>query len=107
MAHRLLKAKSWTFRDNSYKKRLYAETEKMAKQYPGYMSFQGKLGEPIEDKALQILKLQALGRSNEMIAEDLHISVSTVKYHCRENYRKLGVNGKAAAIAEARKRQLI
>ena len=79
----------------------------MAKQYPGYMSFQGKLEEPIEDKALQILKMQALGRSNEMIAEDLHISVSTVKYHCRENYRKLGVNGKAAAIAEARKRQLI
>lgn len=107
MAHRLLKAKSWTFRDNSYKKRLYAETEKMAKQYPGYMSFQGKLEGPIEDKALQILKLQALGRSNERIAEELHISVSTVKYHCRENYRKLGVNGKAAAIAEARKRQLI
>ena len=107
LAYRLLKAKSWTFRDNSYKKRLYAETEKMAKQYPGYMSFQGKLEEPIEDKALQILKMQALGRSNEMIAEDLHISVSTVKYHCRENYRKLGVNGKAAAIAEARKRQLI
>ena len=72
----------------------------MAKQYPGYMSFQGKLEEPIEDKALQILKLQALGCSNEVIAEELHISVSTVKYHCRENYRKLGVNGKAAAIAE-------
>ena len=107
MAYRLLKVKNWAFRDNSYKKRLFAETEKMAKQYPGYMSFQGKLEESIEDKALQILKLQALGRSNEVIAEELHISVSTVKYHCRENYRKLGVNGKAAAIAEARKRRLI
>ena len=107
MVYRLLKVKNWAFRDNSYKKRLFAETEKMAKQYPGYMSFQGKLEEPIEDKALQILKLQALGCSNEVIAEELHISVSTVKYHCRENYRKLGVNGKAAAIAEARKRRLI
>ena len=107
MVYRLLKVKNWAFRDNSYKKRLFAETEKMAKQYPGYMSFQGKLEEPIEDKALQILKLQALGCSNEVIAEQLHISVSTVKYHCRENYRKLGVNGKAAAIAEARKRRLI
>lgn len=107
MVYRLLKVKNWAFRDNSYKKRLFAETEKMAKQYPGYMSFQGKLEEPIADKALQILKLQALGCSNEVIAEELHISVSTVKYHCRENYRKLGVNGKAAAIAEARKRRLI
>ena len=107
MVYRLLKVKNWAFRDNSYKKRLFAETEKMAKQYPGYMSFQGKLEEPIEDKALQILKLQALGCSNEVIAEELHISVSTVKYHCRENYRKLGVNGKTAAIAEARKRRLI
>lgn len=107
MVYRLLKVKNWAFRNNSYKKRLFAETEKMAKQYPGYMSFQGKLEEPIEDKALQILKLQALGCSNEVIAEELHISVSTVKYHCRENYRKLGVNGKAAAIAEARKRRLI
>ena len=107
MVYRLLKVKNWAFRDNSYKKRLFADTEKMAKQYPGYMSFQGKLEEPIEDKALQILKLQALGCSNEVIAEELHISVSTVKYHCRENYRKLGVNGKAAAIAEARKRRLI
>mgnify|MGYP002543127579 FL=1 len=107
MVYRLLKVKNWAFRDNSYKKRLFAETEKMAKQYPGYMSFKGKLEEPIEDKALQILKLQALGCSNEVIAEELHISVSTVKYHCRENYRKLGVNGKAAAIAEARKRRLI
>lgn len=107
MVYRLLKVKNWAFRDNSYKKRLFAETEKMVKQYPGYMSFQGKLEEPIEDKALQILKLQALGCSNEVIAEELHISVSTVKYHCRENYRKLGVNGKAAAIAEARKRRLI
>ena len=83
MVYRLLKVKNWAFRDNSYKKRLFAETEKMAKQYPGYMSFQGKLEEPIEDKALQILKLQALGCSNEVIAEELHISVSTVKYHCR------------------------
>ena len=82
MVYRLLKVKNWAFRDNSYKKRLFAETEKMAKQYPGYMSFQGKLEEPIEDKALQILKLQALGCSNEVIAEELHISVSTVKYHC-------------------------
>lgn len=106
-AYRMLKAGNWIFADRIYKKRLFAETEKMARQYPGYMSFQGRLEEPIEDKALQILKLQALGCSNEKIAEELHISVSTVKYHCRENYRKLDVNGKAAAIAEARKRRLI
>lgn len=41
------------------------------------------------------------------IAGQLGLAEVTVKYHCRETYRKLGVNGKAAAVNEARKRKLI
>ena len=47
------------------------------------------------------------GRSMNKIAGQLGLAEVTVKYHCRETYRKLGVNGKAAAVNEARKRKLI
>lgn len=40
-------------------------------------------------------------------AGQLGLAEVTVKYHCRETCRKLGVNGKAAAVNEARKRKLI
>ena len=41
------------------------------------------------------------------IAQRMKLSEATVKYHCRETYRKLGVKNKTAAIAEARRRKLI
>lgn len=51
--------------------------------------------------------MQAEGDSMNKIAGQLGLAEVTVKYHCRETYRKLGVNGKAAAVNEARKRKLI
>ena len=57
--------------------------------------------------ALKILRLQAEGCSTEQIAKSLKISPSTVKYHSRETCRKLGVNGKTAAVNEARNRKMI
>ena len=57
--------------------------------------------------ARKILRMQAEGDSMNKIAGQLGLAEVTVKYHCRETYRKLGVNGKAAAVNEARKRKLI
>ena len=59
------------------------------------------------DTARKILRMQAEGDSMNKIAGQLGLAEVTVKYHCRETYRKLGVNGKAAAVNEARKRKLI
>jgi LuxR family maltose regulon positive regulatory protein len=39
--------------------------------------------------------------TNEEIAEDLCLSVNTVKTHLRAIYRKLGVSSRRAAIAAA------
>ena len=47
------------------------------------------------------------GMASAAIAQSMKLSEATVKYHCRETYRKLGVKNKTAAIAEARKRKLI
>ena len=59
------------------------------------------------DKALKILRLQAEGLSVEKIAGQLGLSKAGVKYYNQETYKKLGVNNKAAAVAEARSRRLL
>ena len=43
----------------------------------------------------------------EEIAQKLHITGNTVKYHSKQTYRKLGVSGKASAVNEAKNRGLI
>ena len=46
-----------------------------------------------------LLGLLAKGRSNQALAEELGISINTVKYHLRGVYEKLSVNSRGQAIA--------
>ena len=95
-----------TVRDRNYYDRVIEETRNMAKFYPVYLK-EAAYEETFNENALQILRYQALGLSNEKIAEKMQISINTVKYHCRENYQKLGVKNRVAAVAEAQKKNLI
>lgn len=81
------------------------ESKKMAELYPEYLKDASAIELP--DRALQILRLQAQGLSNEEISQELSVALSTIKYHCRETYQKLGVGSRTAAVVEARKRKLI
>ena len=54
------------------------------------------------ETALAILRLQAEGLSVNQISERLSMKAATVKYHTKENYRKLGVSGKTDAVLAAR-----
>lgn len=82
------------------------ETEKMNRLYPSYLK-KNSADLSFSENAIKILRLQAAGMTYEEIAVLLDVNVGTVKYHCKENYKKLGVKGKAAAVSEARKRKLI
>ena len=82
------------------------ETEKMGRLYPSYLK-KNSADLSFSKNAIKILQLQAVGMTYEEIAVLLDVNVGTVKYHCKENYKKLGVKGKAAAVSEARKRKLI
>jgi len=52
-------------------------------------------------RELEVLSRLARGRRNRDIAQELHISESTVKFHIAKIFDKLGVNsrGEAAALA--------
>jgi LuxR family maltose regulon positive regulatory protein len=43
-----------------------------------------------------------LGLSNQEIADRTHVSVTTIKWHLKNLYRKLGVSTRTAALARAR-----
>ena len=63
--------------------------------------------EPISQRELEVLELVAQGASNRDAAARLFISEATVKTHLMHIYGKLGVNDRAAAVAEAFNRGLL
>ena len=104
--NRMLRETTWTGKDTEYRSAVITETEKMAKAYPGYLKLITEEASFVEN-AIRILKLQAEGLTTAEIAGELGLSVENVKYHNKQNFRKLGVNSKTAAVFEARKRKLI
>ncbi len=88
--------------DKAWLSRLMEETGKVAVRYPAYLK--GRLAKAPDfcEAALSVLRLQAEGKSVGKIAQELSMKEATVKYHAKENYRKLGVSGKADAVLAAR-----
>ena len=59
------------------------------------------LVEPLSDRELEVLVLIAEGLANREIAEQLYISLSTVKSHAANIYGKLSVHKRTEAVARA------
>ena len=57
--------------------------------------------EPLSARELDVLRLVARGENNREAAAKLFISEATVKTHLLHIYAKLGVNDRAAAVAQA------
>lgn len=62
---------------------------------------------PLTEREVEILLLVELGLANREIAEGLHLSTASVKSHLSHTYGRLGVRRRAAAVAEARRQDLI
>jgi LuxR family transcriptional regulator, maltose regulon positive regulatory protein len=58
--------------------------------------------EPLSPQEAVILPLLAEGRSNREIARELVVETSTVKWHLKQIYAKLGVQNRMQAIRQAR-----
>ncbi|WP_420643398.1 LuxR C-terminal-related transcriptional regulator [Candidatus Leptofilum sp.] len=63
--------------------------------------------EPLSARELEVLRLVADGRSNREIAEQLFVTVGTVKKHLNNVYGKLGVARRTEAVAQARQLKLL
>jgi two-component system, NarL family, nitrate/nitrite response regulator NarL len=61
----------------------------------------------LTDREGEVLRLIAEGMSAPAIAEQLELSTATVKTHLSNLYDKLGVSDRAAAVAEAMRRDLL
>jgi LuxR family maltose regulon positive regulatory protein len=60
------------------------------------------LAEPLSARELELLRLIAAGLTNRAIADELTVSVNTVKTHARNIYGKLGVRNRTEATTRAR-----
>ncbi|MGE0058735.1 MAG: LuxR C-terminal-related transcriptional regulator [Dehalococcoidia bacterium] len=65
------------------------------------------LMDPLTGRELEILRLVAAGLTNQQIADQLVISVATVKRHIANAYSKLGAGHRTEAVARANELKLI
>lgn len=70
-------------------------------------SFSKNLNSPFTDKENKVINLLAKGGSYKSVANELEVSVETVKYHIKNIYIKLQVNNKEDAIELSRKNNWI
>ncbi len=78
------------------------ETARVAERYPRYLSNEVIQASDFSEKALKVLRLQAKGFSLTDIAQQLGMKPETVRYHVKQNYRKLQASSKSEAVLAAR-----
>jgi ATP/maltotriose-dependent transcriptional regulator MalT len=66
-----------------------------------------RLIDPLTDRELDVLHLIGQGLSNPAVAEQLVISVGTVKAHTNRIYGKLGVTNRVEAVTKAQQLSLL
>ena len=64
------------------------------------------LSGPLSERELEILRLVAMGKSNQDIARELVLALGTVKKHISNIFNKLDISSRAAATAFAYQHQL-
>jgi len=67
----------------------------------------GELPDPLTPRELQIMRLICKGHSNPEIANELVVTINTVKKHTSNIYSKLGVRSRTQAIARAHELNLL
>ncbi len=74
---------------------------------PLEISTRSQLIEPLSERELEVLTLIANGLSNREIAQELVLSLPTIKWHTSNIYGKLGVGNRTTAVARARELQIL
>ncbi|MFO7683004.1 MAG: LuxR C-terminal-related transcriptional regulator [Chloroflexota bacterium] len=72
-----------------------------------FFNLQPSLPDPLSSREREVLRLIAAGFTNQEIADQLFVAISTVKTHINHIYSKLGVSHRQEAVARAREIGLI
>ena len=79
--------------------------DEFSKEIPSQPSTSARtegLVEPLSEREIEVLGLIAKGYSNQEIAQELYLSLYTVKSHARNIFSKLCVKNRTEAVAKAR-----
>jgi LuxR family maltose regulon positive regulatory protein len=60
------------------------------------------LAESLTEREIQVLRLISAGLSNQEIAQELYVSINTIKTHARNAYGKLDVRNRTQAVNRAK-----
>ncbi len=93
--------------DREWFEKVLLFSKKAAAYYPSYLRGRSAAAADFSKLDLEIMRLQADGYSVTEIAKMLEMNSRTVKYHVQENYKRLGVSGKAEAVLAARNLKLL
>jgi LuxR family transcriptional regulator, maltose regulon positive regulatory protein len=74
---------------------------------PAAQPDQSALVEPLSARELEVLHLMAQGLTYQEAAEQLIVSLNTVRFHVKTIYGKLGVDNRTAALEKARSMDLL
>jgi DNA-binding CsgD family transcriptional regulator len=84
---------------NEYRIRL----NEMLGKYEGDFSLSleelnGQVSNPISEREYEVLKMIFTQKTNQEIADELYLSINTVKSHLKNLYDKLGVNNRGDVV---------
>jgi LuxR family maltose regulon positive regulatory protein len=89
----------------NYANRLLSEMEPESQpglNPPGKVPSVNVLAEPLSPRELEVLRLIALGKNNQEIADTFVVARGTIKAQAASIYRKLDVSNRTEAVARAR-----
>ncbi|MGE0227614.1 MAG: LuxR C-terminal-related transcriptional regulator [Dehalococcoidia bacterium] len=84
-----------------YTLELLSELERPSTTRRAAEGLEPRLSEPLTPRELEVLRLVAAGLANQEIADQLVVTLSTVKRHIANSYAKLGVGHRMEAVARA------
>lgn len=82
-------------------------TRETAKHFPNYLKKSTSVEHNLSQSELNVLRLVAMDKSNQEIADELNVTLNTIKFHNKNIFKKLNVKNRRQAITTAYERGII